>query len=344
MRHYLVSSLFFLALVSQSVQAAEVSPRVIVFGKPAALGKGKTAQNWSVNDSELCMQNFARAERANGIPRDVLMAIAATESGRWHDGTQMALPWPWTANAAGKGYYFASKREAIDKVNKLRAQGIKSVDVGCMQVNLIHHPDAFASLEHAFDPAMNVAYAAKFLRANYEDEKDWKKAISAYHSRTSHLGQDYFKIVKKNWQRTMAALSSGNPLAARLLRGGDKYAPPANNSLIASNVAGNNQAQSANMQLASLEPADLERGKIAPSRISEKTISTRFQSPRMRIIQVSDKAGERQQLAQNSPKAETEQNFVVGKNVSNVNVIRPTQNASTIAPDGARKGPKFIFY
>ncbi len=32
-----------------------------------------------------------------------------------------------------------------------------------MQVNLGYHPEAFASLEAAFDPRRNVAYATRFL-------------------------------------------------------------------------------------------------------------------------------------------------------------------------------------
>lgn len=30
-----------------------------------------------------------------------------------------------------------------------RPFGVHSINVGCMQVNLIHHPDAFTSLDHA---------------------------------------------------------------------------------------------------------------------------------------------------------------------------------------------------
>ena len=33
-----------------------------------------------------------------------------------------------------------------------------------MQINLFHHPDAFASLDAAFDPMDNIAYGADFLR------------------------------------------------------------------------------------------------------------------------------------------------------------------------------------
>ena len=41
---------------------------------------------------------------------------------------------------------------------------MRSIDIGCAQVNLMHHPDAFASLEQAFDPMANADYAARFLK------------------------------------------------------------------------------------------------------------------------------------------------------------------------------------
>lgn len=130
----------------------------------------------------------------------------------------MPLPWPWTINAAGKGYYFDSKAEAIAKANALRAQGITSMDVGCMQVNLKHHSNAFANLEEAFDPKKNVAYAAKFLRTNYDDLGDWVRATAAYHSRTPNLGSKYLKRIEVTWNRIvervrLAQAKSGGSMA-----------------------------------------------------------------------------------------------------------------------------------
>ena len=45
----------------------------------------------------------------------------------------------------------------------VQAQGVRSIDIGCMQVNLMHHPNAFATLDAAFDPLANALYAARFL-------------------------------------------------------------------------------------------------------------------------------------------------------------------------------------
>ena len=73
----------------------------------------------------------------------------------------------------------------------MQAKGIRSIDVGCMQVNLMHHPNAFASLDQAFDPVSNTAFAARFLNELYRRTRSWPKSIAAYHSDTPHIAEDY---------------------------------------------------------------------------------------------------------------------------------------------------------
>jgi hypothetical protein len=64
-----------------------------------------------------------------------------------------------------------------------------------MQINLMHHPDAFASLEQAFDPQANAAYAARFLTTLHQQTGSWDRAIAWYHSATPELGDDYLRKV-----------------------------------------------------------------------------------------------------------------------------------------------------
>lgn len=189
---------------------------MVLVASPAQAKKRSISTHQDVvieRESKRCTQHFAKQERYHGIPKHLLAAIATTESGRRHQGLGMMLPWPWTANVEGKGYYFKSKAEAIAKIMALQKAGKKSIDVGCMQVNLKHHPDAFSSLDQAFDPAYNVAYAARFLRMNYADSGDWKKAASHYHSRSPARGEKYFSHVKNHWKRLVDRLSNGRSFA-----------------------------------------------------------------------------------------------------------------------------------
>ena len=143
----------------------------------------------AADDIGACLGHIASAEKTNAIPEGVLRAIGFAESGRTVDGRRGA--WPWTVNAQGQGYYFESKSAAIAFVQDLQAQGVRVIDVGCMQVNLYYHPKAFTSLDDAFDPATNVAYASKFLVWLHDETKDWATASRYYHSRNPSLGRAY---------------------------------------------------------------------------------------------------------------------------------------------------------
>jgi hypothetical protein len=69
-----------------------------------------------------------------------------------------------------------------------------------MQVNLKYHPEAFADLEEAFDPAANVAYAAAFLKALRNDKGSWAKAVAHYHSATPERHIRYRTKVFAAWR------------------------------------------------------------------------------------------------------------------------------------------------
>jgi phytoene dehydrogenase-like protein len=92
---------------------------------------------------------------------------------------------------------------------------MRSIDVGCMQVNLMHHPDAFANLDLAFDPQVNAAYAARFLKELFAQTGDWTKAAALYHSATPELGAEYQRKVLAVWpeEQQIGGMFSPSPLA-----------------------------------------------------------------------------------------------------------------------------------
>lgn len=147
-----------------------------------------------------CRAAIAMAEREAGIPTGLLQAIGRVESGRRDPATGRFAPWPWTINAEGRGMYFPSREAAIAEVRQLQARGVRLIDIGCMQVNLLHHPNAFPSVEAGFDPVANVAYAVRFLKSLHAQTGDWAQATARYHSATPERGLIYH-------QRVMAALT-----------------------------------------------------------------------------------------------------------------------------------------
>ena len=158
----------------------------------------------SLNPSNLppagqCRSAISAAEQDSSIPDHLLAAIGQVESGRRDPATGRVDPWPWTINVEGQGFFYESKADAIAAVRGLQTSGIQSIDVGCMQVNLMHHRDAFTALEQAFDPVANAQYAARFLNQLHEQTKDWQKAAALYHSATPEFAADYGRKVLAAW-------------------------------------------------------------------------------------------------------------------------------------------------
>jgi hypothetical protein len=141
-----------------------------------------------------CRSAIRSAERSAGIPEHLMAAIGRVESGRpGPDG--VVNPWPWSINAEGSDYVYETKAQVIAAVEALQLKGVRSIDVGCMQVNLMHHPHAFASLQEAFDPVANARYAARFLVELKTETGSWDKATAWYHSATPEIGEPYQRKV-----------------------------------------------------------------------------------------------------------------------------------------------------
>jgi hypothetical protein len=146
----------------------------------------------------MCRPALIAAEVRYGIPQGLLLAIGLVESGRRDEQTGRREPWPWTLNAEGEPHFFETKQQSVAWVRQAQERGVRSIDVGCAQVNLMHHANAFASLEAAFDPSDNADYAARFLKQLHDGTAagDWMTAAGQYHSQTPELADEYRRQVQ----------------------------------------------------------------------------------------------------------------------------------------------------
>lgn len=151
--------------------------------------------------SQYCSRYFDFHEKKYSIPNHLVKAISTQESGRQHKANSKATPWPWTINVSGKGYFFPTKRSAVRAVQSLQARGVAMIDVGCMQINLRYHPDAFSNLDQAFEPKYNIDYGARFLRGLYDRHGSWQKAVAQYHSASDVRGRSYASKVFDRWRK-----------------------------------------------------------------------------------------------------------------------------------------------
>jgi len=158
----------------------------------ATLGAGTSVNaHESAAPWDLCRNAISKVNAGGEVPEYLLTAIAQVESGRWRKASGEKHAWPWTVSAAGHGRYLPNKAAALAEIKSLRARGISSIDVGCMQINLRQHPKAFENMEAALDPGRNVAYAAKLLRGLRKNRGSWIRAVGYYHSSTPTLNGPY---------------------------------------------------------------------------------------------------------------------------------------------------------
>ncbi len=206
MRHFVSKFFMLLLLLLLLIQPVQAKPFV------------------GIDEAFICQTAAEKFEKEYQIKEHLLETITTVETGRWNQEHKQTLAWPWTVNALGKGYYYSSKAEAVKAVKDLQAKGVKSIDVGCMQINLMYHGKEFKSVEEALDPYKNVEYGAKFLKQLYKRRgNDWFKAAMAYHSGVLKKALRYKKKivvaydkVKKNAQ--LASLKADEVQVAKSTR------------------------------------------------------------------------------------------------------------------------------
>lgn len=190
---------------------------LIAVDTSVAMSAGMTRQA-AEKIAKLCTNQTSSLEQSEEIPAHLLTAISLTETGKWQKGSREILAWPWTVTAHGRGQHFETKEEAQMEVEILMTTGVRNIDVGCMQINLKYHDEAFESLSEALDPKANTAYAAKFLKKLYAQKKDWMQAVGAYHSSTPDKNLKYRTKLTRLWNKTRGdtgtQLASGQTLTA----------------------------------------------------------------------------------------------------------------------------------
>ena len=187
---------------AQSDEMADNANIIGLRGVSIPISASAGSDPWNV-----CEREAIRRELADGLPRAIVAAVAMAESGRYNPASRTRRAWPWTINAEGRPYYFDNKADAISFTRHLLKSGMRSIDVGCMQINLHYHPDAFENLEAAFDPATNVAYAADFLQRLHQRLGTWPDAVSHYHSGEPSRHRPYFRRVIGIWKKERTRLT-----------------------------------------------------------------------------------------------------------------------------------------
>ena len=155
--------------------------------------------------AESIPSNYHQIAFEHKIPPAVLYGVALAESGkRLKKG--VFKPWPWTLNVAGVPRRYPTRKAAYQGLVYYLHKGIKSIDIGFMQVNWRYHRKKLGSPWQALDPFHNIRTAAAILQEEYQNTGVWKTAIGRYHSPGQKSDQkkralNYANRVMKHIQR-----------------------------------------------------------------------------------------------------------------------------------------------
>lgn len=174
-------------LVGLIVGQAEAAVKVPFHPKRAT-----SESSGSLENSTNCKELISHFEKLHNIPEKLLLAIATVESKKS----------PWAVNALRKSRFFPTKEAAVQYIQKLKAQGVKNINIGCMQINLQSHGRKFNNIADILTPYNNIAYAAKLMKMLHAHYGSWEEAVKYYHSSSSIYHAPYIRKVYSTWAHT----------------------------------------------------------------------------------------------------------------------------------------------
>ena len=139
----------------------------------------------------------------NDLPPGLLAAIGNVESGGWG--------WSVNGNNGLSGQRFANAEDALAYTESLFGSGFRTIDIGCFQVDLRYHPEAFPRWQDGFNEDTNAAAAAAILTRLHAQTGTWSRAIALYHSADPQRGQSYLQAVMTAWVGRVEDLNAASP-------------------------------------------------------------------------------------------------------------------------------------
>jgi soluble lytic murein transglycosylase-like protein len=130
---------------------------------------------------------YVQAAVHEGIPRELLVAIAGAESG-FH---------PWALNIEGRQVYCRSREEAERLLST-----VDKVDIGLMQINWpFWGPRLGLSKSQLLEPRTNLLYGARILKQSLAGAGDIWLRISNYHAGSLQRRDLYNQLVYGQYLR-----------------------------------------------------------------------------------------------------------------------------------------------
>lgn len=165
------------------------------------------------SQTTLCEDAARYASQHTGVPLSVLRAVALAETGQTKFDKNKYSAWPWTVQSGQQGHWFTDKDAAMQFVQSLLAAQTTNIDIGCFQINMRWHGQAFQSLDDMFSPRSNALYAAHFLQDLYSQTGAWRTAVGRYHSRDTDRAEAYVQRLERLFKAHLAGGVASPPSA-----------------------------------------------------------------------------------------------------------------------------------
>lgn len=125
---------------------------------------------------------YREVARTEGVPPEILYAVACAESGRRVTGATFK-PWPWALNVDGETRFYATRVAAYSDLRRELPRRA-NIDIGLGQVSWRWHATRLGSPWAALDPYLNLRTAARILREEFErcECEEWWIAVERYHA------------------------------------------------------------------------------------------------------------------------------------------------------------------
>ena len=144
---------------------------------------------------------YQQIAQAEAVPADIWFALLQQESCIPLKNTSHCLPWPWTLNIDGHGYYLPSQSAAKRLLNQALEQRLP-VAVGAGQIYWPAHHGQFENAAELLDIATNLHYSARWLRRQFDHCRDWWCAVGRYHApNRPEAAQRYRRRVLERWEK-----------------------------------------------------------------------------------------------------------------------------------------------
>ncbi|MDC5870264.1 lytic transglycosylase [Vibrio europaeus] len=146
---------------------------------------------------------YVMASKKNGVPVQVLRAIALTESGITLSDDSYK-PWPFTLNWRKKEYRFNTKEKACTELKKILKVS-RAVDIGMTQLHWKYHDEFVGDACDYFDAEVAIPRTAVVLKKCYKNHKNWVLAAGCYHRPAGgELAKEYMKKFAKKLETITA--------------------------------------------------------------------------------------------------------------------------------------------